>query len=132
MKPLTITIPIKPIPASRPRIRRFGKPYFGKNYTAWRKNAAKTVDTYGGSPIASPVYVDVLFAVPRAKSSKLLVPFGDGDNFEKALYDFLVRHGYLEDDKWITSAYWRKRFLPHGETGYTHITIKDERDDIDL
>jgi Holliday junction resolvase RusA-like endonuclease len=73
-----------------------------------------------------------MFAIPRARTSKLVVPWGDGDNFEKALYDLLTRQGYLEDDKWITTATWRKRFLPHGEVGYTEITIEDEDEEIDL
>lgn len=78
------------------------------------------------------MYLNVLFAIPRAKSSKLLVPAGDGDNFEKALYDLLVRKGYLSDDKWITTATWRKRFLPFGHEGYTEVTILEEKDDIDI
>jgi Holliday junction resolvase RusA-like endonuclease len=76
--------------------------------------------------------VDVLFAIPRAKTSKLVVPWGDGDNFEKGLYDLLTRLGYLEDDKWITTATWRKRFLSHGTEGYTLITIEKESEDIDI
>ena len=54
------------------------------------------------------------------------------DNFEKALYDLLQRKGYLLDDKWITSARWRKRFLPFGTEGYTEVTIRREQDDIEL
>lgn len=75
---------------------------------------------------------EVLFAIPRAKTSKLIVPWGDGDNFEKALYDMLVRQGYMEDDKWLTTATWRKRFIPHGMEGYTLITLTDEDEEIDL
>ena len=82
--------------------------------------------------LAVPIQVDVLFAIPRAKTSKLVIPWGDGDNFEKALYDLLTRLGYLEDDKWITTGTWRKRFLPHGTEGYTLITITDETEEIDL
>jgi len=82
--------------------------------------------------IAEPCAVTVLFAVPRAKTSKLIVPWGDGDNFEKALYDLLTRLGYLEDDKWITTGTWRKRFIPHGMEGYTLITITAETEAIDL
>jgi hypothetical protein len=59
--------------------------------------------------------VDVVFAVPRAKTSKLI-----------------VRKGYLEDDKWITTGQWKKRFLPFGQKGYTLVTISDELEDIDL
>ena len=57
---------------------------------------------------------------------------GDGDNFEKALYDLLQRKGYLSDDKWITSATWSKRFLPFGEKGFTRVKIMEEKDDIDI
>lgn len=57
---------------------------------------------------------------------------GDGDNFEKALYDLLQRKGYLMDDKWITSGTWCKRFLPWGQSGYTEVTIMEETDDIDI
>jgi Holliday junction resolvase RusA-like endonuclease len=57
---------------------------------------------------------------------------GDGDNFEKALYDMLQRKGYLSDDKWITSATWRKRFLPFGKTGYTEVTIHEDTEYGDL
>lgn len=79
-----------------------------------------------------PVIVTVLFAIPRAKHSKLVVPFGDVDNFEKALYDLLTRKGYLEDDKYITTATVRKRFIPHGQDGYCIITIREEMEAIDL
>ena len=56
---------------------------------------------------------------------------GDGDNFEKALYDLLQRKGYLMDDKWITSGCWKKRFLPFGQEGYTRVTIRREEDELD-
>lgn len=79
-----------------------------------------------------PVKVNVIFAIPRARTSTLIVPMGDGDNFEKALYDLLQRKRYLSDDKWITSATWRKRFLPFGAEGYTEITIDREDEAIDI
>lgn len=119
------------MPASRPRIPRYGKPYFPKTYKKWRDDA-RAADTVSTLQIAVPVEVDVLFAIPRAKTSKLIVPTGDGDNYEKGLYDHLVRMGYLSDDKWITTAIWRKRFLPYGAEGYAVITIKEESDELDL
>ena len=73
-----------------------------------------------------------MFAIPRAKTSKLIVPVGDGDNLEKAIYDMLQKKGYLSDDKWITSATWRKRFLPIGANGYTEISLMDETEEIDI
>lgn len=79
-----------------------------------------------------PVKVDVLFAIPRAKTSKLLVPQGDGDNYEKSIYDLLQRKRYVLDDKWITTGTWRKRFLPWGEEGYTELTLTPDREEIDI
>jgi len=76
--------------------------------------------------------VNVLFAIPRARTSKIVVPMGDGDNFEKALYDMLQRKGYLTDDKWITTATWRKRFLPFGAEGYSYIAIEPDDEEIDI
>ena len=111
---------------------RYGKPYFAKTYKRWRDAAHGLVLEWSGEPIEEPVKVDVLFAIPRARTSKLVVPMGDGDNFEKALYDMLQRKRYLSDDKWITTATWRKRFLPFGTDGYTEITIDREDEDIDL
>ena len=132
MKAVKIRIAVKPVPASRPRIPRYGKPYFPKTYRKWRDDAKRVLPDYVGNPLDFPVTVDVLFAIPRAKTSKLIVPWGDGDNFEKGLYDLLTRKKYLEDDKWITTATWRKRFLPHGCEGYCTITITEETEEIDI
>lgn len=132
MKPIKVRVPLKPIAASRPRIPRFGKPYFAKTYKKWRDDARLAVPEWTGHPCDFPVAVTVLFAIPRARTSKLVVPMGDGDNFEKSLYDMLQRKGYLLDDKWITTATWRKRFLPFGDDGYTDILIEKDLEEIDL
>jgi Holliday junction resolvase RusA-like endonuclease len=123
---------VKPVPASRPRVPRFGKPYFLKTYKKWRDDAGNDLPHYNGKPIDEPVYLNVLFAIPRAKSSKLIVPAGDIDNFEKGLYDLLVRKEYLSDDKWITTHTVRKRFLPCGSQGYAEVTIMKEKDSVDI
>jgi len=133
MKSIKVRIPTKPIAASRPRIPRYGKPYFLKTYKKWRDDADRLVPNYTGKPIDFPCTVEVIFAIPRAKTSTLVVPQGDGDNFEKALYDFLQRKGYVSDDKWITTCLgWRKRFLPFGEEGYTEVIIRKETEEIDI
>jgi len=90
------------------------------------------VPEYRGNPIDFPCKVDVLFAIPRARTSTLIVPQGDGDNYEKALYDLLQRKKYVLDDKWITTGTWRKRFLPFGEAGYTEVIIERDEEAIDI
>lgn len=131
MTPLIIRVNLKPIPAARARIPRFGKPYYPKTYSGWISEATILLP-YVTDQIAVPVHSVAVFAVPRAKTSKLVVPVGDGDNFEKAIYDMMTKRGYLSDDKWITSASWKKRFLPTGSTGYTLITLTDETEEIDI
>jgi Holliday junction resolvase RusA-like endonuclease len=132
MKRVVVKIPVKPIAASRPRIPRYGKPYFLKTYKKWRDDADKAVKEWTKEPLDTAVRLTTLFAIPRARTSKLIVPAGDGDNFEKALFDMLVRKKYLLDDKWITSCTWLKRFLPYGEEGYGLVLIEEEPDDIDI
>jgi len=70
-----------------------------------------------------PCSANVLFAIPRSKNSKLVTPVGDGDNFEKAIYDLLQGQNYLSDDRLIIRGHWAKLFVPYGQTGYTHIKI---------
>ena len=130
--PFTVRVPTRPIAASRPRVPRYGKPYFAKTYKRWRDDAEILVPEYAGKPIDYPVTVEVMFAIPRARTSQLVVPMGDGDNYEKALYDMLQRLKYLLDDKWITTGVWRKRFLPFGTEGFSTVIIDRETEEIDL
>ena len=79
-----------------------------------------------------PVVACVLLAIPRARTSTLIVPVGDGDNYEKAIFDLMQHRKYLEDDKWITTGHWRKRFVPVSEEGFTEIALYEETEEIDL
>jgi len=93
---------------------------------------AEAVELYSETPIASPSLVIVLFAIPRSKASKLIVPVGDIDNYQKAIFDLLQARQYLADDKWITTVTAKKRFLPAGTVGYTLISLMDEPEEIDI
>lgn len=131
MDPMTITVPTKPVPASRPRVTKWGT-YYSKTYKMWMAIAEDLVPESSHAPVAVPVVADVLVAIPRSRTSKLVVPVGDGDNFEKAIYDLVQKKGYLEDDKWITTGHWRKRFLPHGYEGFTEVKFTLEEEEIDI
>ena len=130
MEPIILRVDLKPVPAARPRIPRYGKPYYPKTYKAWIDTANRIVAEVTNQ-LQIPLRATTLFAIPRAKTSQLIVPVGDGDNYEKAIYDLLTKKGYLTDDKWIVTGTWRKRFLPFGEKGYTLITITEETEDVD-
>lgn len=106
--------------------------FYSKTYKGWILAATRLVPQCDGPAVAEPVRAIVTLAIPRAKTSKLVVPVGDGDNYEKAIYDLIQKKGYLEDDKWITTGLWRKRFLPYGEDGYTLIELYKETEEIDI
>ena len=90
------------------------------------------LEAYAAAPLETPLRINVVFAIPRSKSGKLANPVGDGDNYEKAIYDLLQSKKYLEDDRWITRAVWRKRFLPHGKEGYTLLTIYKDNEEMEI
>ncbi len=82
--------------------------------------------------VEQPVTICVTFAVPRSRTGKLSTLVGDGDNYEKAIYDLIQTKKYLSDDRLITTATWRKRFVAYGEQGYTEITMYAETEEIEL
>jgi Holliday junction resolvase RusA-like endonuclease len=112
-------------------VPRFGKPYYGKRYSEWMRAAVLLIPAHY-EPIECRVTVDVIFAIQRSKTGKLDTPVGDGDNYEKAIYDMLQKTGVLKDDRQITRGTWRKRFVPYGEQGYTSITIRPDLEEIDV
>lgn len=128
---LRLTVPITPVPASRPRVTRWGT-YYGKRYKEWLKNAAELLGTCTGTPIDQPVRAELLFAIPRSKTGKLTVPTGDGDNYEKAILDVIQHSGHLMDDRLITTLTWRKRFIPYGTEGSTTLSLTPETEEIEL
>ncbi len=67
-------------------IPRYGKPYYPKTYSKWIADATEIVPE-SKLLIDAPVKVDVMFAIPRSKTSKLIVPVGDGDNYEHLYLD---------------------------------------------
>jgi Holliday junction resolvase RusA-like endonuclease len=95
-------------------------------------DAAKDLPDSKHPPAENPLHADCLFAVPRSKTSKLIVPVGDVDNYMKAIFDLLQKKGYVSDDKWITSTTARKRFLPFGEVGYTLVVLSNDNEEINL
>lgn len=95
-------------------------------------DAAALLPISKAPPLDTPLTLAVIFAIPRSKHSKLITPVGDGDNYEKAIFDLLQKQGYIADDRLITTCVWRKRFLPWGKDGYISITMTKETEEIDL
>ncbi len=122
---------LTPVPASRPRVTRWGV-HYGKRYKEWRAAAEKLLEHLEEPLVVSSCRAQCLFAIPRSRTGKLLTPIGDGDNYEKAIFDLLQRRNWLADDLLIVSAAWDKRFLGAGSQGYTLIQLYEFTKEIEI
>ena len=106
---LFLSFPIEPVPASRPRVSKWGT-YYGKRYSEFRKVAAQVVpEIYSGLPLNGTLEVTVTFYCKRPKTTKREEPRGDVDNYVKAILASLNGKVFEDDDqiKRITAT---KRF----------------------
>lgn len=115
---MNLTFNITPVPASRPRVCRWGT-FYQKKYTDFRKEMSKLVtDSMVNLTIwATPLKLNVTFSMPIPKSyskkkreelnGQYCVSNMDLDNLEKALYDSMNSVVY-EDDKQIVGHTVRK------------------------
>jgi Holliday junction resolvase RusA-like endonuclease len=119
-----IWIPINPVPASRPRVSKWGT-YYGATYDRWRKDAHRALAFLELEPVSGKLSVHCEFIVQRPKTTKREYPRGDLDNFEKAALDILTQVEAWGDDDQIIHLSSHKRFtLPDEEPG-TKVTIEE-------
>lgn len=118
----------QPVPASRPRVGRYGV-YYGKNYTKYRKEMPTTIAAaledlinLGELPLDKTLLVAQLFEAERPRTTILEYPLPDVDNFIKALWDALQKHGVIKDDKKIIATTGLKRWTT--TTPKTHVLIR--------
>ena len=123
-------ISIDPVPASRPRVARYGT-YYAPRYEQYRKNLANIIARLGTTTdiYYSALRLEVTFIMPFPKSySKKKRSDLDGDycytkpdldNLEKALYDAMNGIIY-KDDCQIVEHTVRKIW---GEVGMIKVTI---------
>ncbi len=91
--------PIEPVPASRPRVTRWGA-YYGKKYKHFKSKVDQMLpDLYAGEPLSGPLVAIVIFYCKRAKTTKRTWPRGDVDNYAKALLDAGNGRLYVDDDQ---------------------------------
>lgn len=122
-KKIKIIIPGQPVPASRPRVTRWGV-YYGKIYKNWMKEAHKNIPE-GPGELPGPLEVTTEAIFKKAKTSKLLYPRADNDNLEKAAWDAITTvGGYWKDDNDIVKNHTTKRFAGPDEEPCFIVEIK--------
>jgi Holliday junction resolvase RusA-like endonuclease len=112
---MELFVPIHPVPASRPRVTRYGT-YYGKRYTKFRKELkAWAEEELLMVPRSDPLSVRLLFITQRPKKPTLPYPRGDIDNFVKGVLDGLT--GFMwEDDRQIVALSAGKRYATSLDT----------------
>ena len=124
---LYIHLPTNPVPASRPRVTRWGA-YYGKRHTACRsKTKALLAEMRGNETLpfellSGRLVVWVVFQVERPKTSKLVTPRGDIDNYAKLVFDCCTKYVW-EDDAQIDIMSARKVWAT--TTGRTDLWVKE-------
>jgi len=121
---------INPVPASRPRVTRWGS-YYTKTYAAWRKATYPLIPVNKCPLLPHNLAVRVECIVLRPKTTKRDCPRGDVDNYAKAILDAITGHkdqpkNYWRDDDQITDLAMTKRFAAPGEACGYRIEIRED------
>lgn len=120
-------IPVRPVPASRPRVTRFGT-YFSKNYEDFRNECyaflTKIKKQY---PQTSSKYiVEIEFICRKPSKPANEYPIGDIDNFLKGPLDALTKVGMLwVDDVQVVDLRGTKRYQKQGESFGMNLKITE-------
>ena len=117
---MKLVFSIDPVPASRPRVTRWAT-YYSKPYTNFKEKMEKLLEKVPKTLINCPLFAEITFYIQIAPSSskkrkelldgKFCVSNMDLDNLEKAIYDALNEHVYLDDKQVVrhtTQKIWVK------------------------
>jgi len=134
---ISLTFNINPVPASRPRVTRWGT-FYGKKYKEFKREMGVMLIESDRPSLVNPVLwledlisADMTFFVPMARSwSKKKKSLKNGqfcdnnadlDNYEKAILDSL-NGVYFNDDRQIVQQKSQKIWA---ETGSIRIILKE-------
>ena len=131
MLDIGFTIPVEPVPASRPRVTQRGIAYYPKKHTAYAEylkdflKGVPSVDTKG------PVEVRLMFVMPPYKTSDHPVHRSDVDNLSKLPLDSMTKSvtdlgesRFWVDDCFVVHLQAFKRFCRDGEEPHTRIRVR--------
>jgi len=114
-------LPVQPVPASRPRIGRFGA-YYGKNYEQFRKDAQPLANSATYTLTDKPLELWMECVALKPKQGKLLFPRGDIDNYIKGPLDVMTKAGkFWNDDDQIVQLTAVKRYCVGDEPPHINV-----------
>jgi len=121
---VSLVFPFDPVPASRPRVTKWGT-YYAKTYKAWKQKAERWLSPGTFQLDADvPLLVETEAIVRKPKTSKLDYPKGDTDNYAKGPLDVITKvGGYWDDDRQVVCLMSSKRFAARDEQPRTEVHI---------
>lgn len=116
-----VVLKVNPVPASRPRVTRWGT-YYSKTYKTWRDQVYALIKEQS-DVLDNDLTVLVRSNVLKPKTSKKDHPRGDVDNYAKGPLDALTQKKFWVDDDLIVNLLSSKKFISEGEEPHTEVYI---------
>lgn len=119
------TIPVKPVPASRPKVTRYGT-YYTKTYMDFRKEMYLYLSKIKKRfpPEDGEFKVEIKFICKKPKKPTNNYPQGDVDNFLKGPLDAFTKQGmFWKDDVQVVELNGTKRYQEPDEEYGMEVTI---------
>lgn len=127
----TLTLPIHPVPASRPRVYR-RRAYYNEPYNSFRGELEEIISSvWDIDPLDIPLQVDIWIYADRPQNPANPYPSPDWDNYAKAVCDAMNGIVYV-DDKQIVDGRCVKQWSEPGEGGYIIVEIVELNDDYSI
>ena len=117
-------IPITPVPASRVRVPRFGRPFYVGKYADFRQHMRDTA--LPALITGEPLTCYIVFVCHKPAAPANAYPNGDVDNYIKAAWDQLNKRAFFQDDKQVWKVTAIKRYTTADEE--PHIYLKFTKD----
>ncbi len=119
---LSMFLALQPVPASRPRVGRWGT-YYLPTYKKWIALATEMIEA-AEITLHGPLFVVSRAFIKPARTTKLLFPKPDVDNYAKAPLDIITKaDGYWDDDHQIQTLLVGKRYTRAGEQEGSQVDI---------
>lgn len=120
-------VPVRPVPAARPRISKYGS-YYPETYKTFRAEAYRYLKTISAKypPCPDSTFsIEIEFVCEKPKKPSNSYPRGDVDNYLKGIIDSLVYcKMFFDDDIQITRMTGIKRYQEKDEDYGMNIIVR--------